>query len=421
MKEKLTNNLGLKILALLFSIALWLIAININDPVSQDNYTINVQLTNTSVLTAAGKYMEIQDDSDRIKVTVRGTRTALSSFSNKDIVAVADVSKMTDDNRVPIELNTTKMNDKIESVKSDSQYVQLYVEPISRLQLPIEVRVLNSPAENYILSSTTTAQNVVIVSGPASVVNEVKYAAVEINVEAATSDVKISLPLGLYDADNEPVESNKISTSMSEVSTTATILYTKSVPVVCGVTGDILDGYVLNGNIESTPSIVTIAGKQNVIKEMEEIYVEDAVDITGCDSDAKASVNLNDYLPDNVTLVDDSDDGLVNVVVGIEKAAETIFTINESRIHITGVPEGYTITLDEEIDGVEIAATGLRATLNKTDSTGLVGIVDVDTYLRDPGKELIVGNMELPMSVVLPEGLKLSREVKVPVTVKKDK
>ncbi len=88
MKEKLTNNLGLKILALLFSVVLWIIAININDPVSQDNYSITVQLTNTNSLAAAGKYMEVVDDSDHIRVTVRGTRTALSAFSSKDIVAM---------------------------------------------------------------------------------------------------------------------------------------------------------------------------------------------------------------------------------------------------------------------------------------------------------------------------------------------
>ncbi len=420
MKEKLTNNLGLKILALMLSVVLWIIAININDPVSQDNYSITVQLTNTNTLTAAGKYMEVVDDSDHIRVTVRGTRTALSAFSSKDIVAVADVSRMTDDFKVPIELNTTKMNDKIESVKSDAQFVQLDVESISRLQMPIEVKVLNEPAEGYILSSATTAQNVVIVSGPASIVDNIKYAAVEINVDAATSDVKIALPLSLYDADDKLVESSKITTSMAEVSTTATILYTKEIPVVCGVTGDLLDGYVLNGKIECTPAIVTVAGKQNIVNELSEINIPEAVDITGCDSDAMASVNLHDYLPDNVTLVDDSDDGLANVVVGIEKATEATFTVSASRIHITGVPEGYTMTLADDTDGVEITATGYRGTLDKTEDTGLVGIIDVETYVKDSGVEIQAGDMELPMNVVLPEGLKMSKEVRVPVVVKKD-
>ena len=33
--KKLTNNLGLKVLAVLFAIALWIVVVNIDDPVKQ--------------------------------------------------------------------------------------------------------------------------------------------------------------------------------------------------------------------------------------------------------------------------------------------------------------------------------------------------------------------------------------------------
>ena len=119
MKKWITNNLGLKILALLVSVGLWIIAININDPVSENTYTVNVSLQNAGVLSSAGKYFEVKDNSDRIKVVVRGTRTALSQFNQADIVATADLSKITEDNLVPIDLSTTKQRDKIEGIRSD--------------------------------------------------------------------------------------------------------------------------------------------------------------------------------------------------------------------------------------------------------------------------------------------------------------
>ena len=40
--KKLTNNLGLKVLALLFAIALWIVVVNIDDPVKPAQYTISV-------------------------------------------------------------------------------------------------------------------------------------------------------------------------------------------------------------------------------------------------------------------------------------------------------------------------------------------------------------------------------------------
>ena len=38
--KKLTNNLGLKVLAVLFAIALWIVVVNIDDPVKPAQYTI---------------------------------------------------------------------------------------------------------------------------------------------------------------------------------------------------------------------------------------------------------------------------------------------------------------------------------------------------------------------------------------------
>ena len=78
MAKKLTNNLGLKILAVLIASLLWLIAININDPVGQQTYTVNVQMVNLSKLTDNNKYVEVLEGSDTIRVTVRAARSVLS-------------------------------------------------------------------------------------------------------------------------------------------------------------------------------------------------------------------------------------------------------------------------------------------------------------------------------------------------------
>lgn len=393
MAKKLTNNLGLKIIALLFAIALWFIGININDPVSQNGYNITVQLQNVNSLTSAGKYVEVAEGSDRIRVTVRGTRSALTNFTNTDIIATADLTKITDENKVPIELNTTKMNDNIESVKSDTEYLLVNVENISKHQIPIDVKVQNEPGLGYILGQTATAQNVVIVSGPESIVEKVKYAAVEINVDDATSDVKISLPIHLYDEDDAILDTSKISMSMSEVSTTATILQTKALPVECGVKGTILDGYAMTGEISCSPSIVTVAGKTSTLKNLSAITVADAVDITGCDEDATADINLKDYLPDGVSIVDEANESIARVVVYIERNQETTYEIEPSKIHITNVPAGYSVELHEDTE-LEVKAIGLKETLNSIDEDDLVGVVDVQKFIEESGVALINGDMQ---------------------------
>ena len=420
MKQKLTDNWGLKIIAVLFSMVLWLIAININDPVTQDSYNVTVQLQNLNTLTSAGKYVEVLDGTDSIRVTVRGSRTVLSSFTEKNIVATADVSKMNSGNQVPIELSTTRITDKIESLRSDKQYVQLAVENISKQQIPINVKVQNEPGEGYIFGSASTTQNVVIISGPESVISQVAYAAVEINVDGATSDVNISLPIHLYDSEDELIDSSKVTMSMNEVYTTASVLLTKELPVICGVTGTLPDGYAMTGEIDCIPGTVTVAGRSSQVKNLTSLEITNAVDITGRDSDVMTSIDIRDHIPDGVTLVGGNEAANVDVIVHIEKETTREFKVDYDRIHTTAVPEGLDIATDEEEDHLTIELQGLKSALDQVDENTIVGIVDVDKYMKaEKIEELNTGNYIMPVTFTIPDGTKVSREYKVRVKVRK--
>ena len=138
MKKKLTHNLGLKLAALFCACCLWLICMNINDPVSQRVYTVSVQLLNMNTLTNAGKYVEVLDGTDSIRVTVRASRSVFSDFTEKNIVATADVSEMTGDNRLPIAITTTKSDSKIESIVADKEYVEVDIENMLKLTKPYD-------------------------------------------------------------------------------------------------------------------------------------------------------------------------------------------------------------------------------------------------------------------------------------------
>ncbi|MGN0304522.1 MAG: YbbR-like domain-containing protein, partial [Lachnospiraceae bacterium] len=171
MKEKLTKNLNLKIIAVLFSVGLWIISININDPYQSKTYSVTVQLQNMAAMTGAGKYVEIVDNTNEISVSVRANRSVLDSFSSANILATADLTEINENNQVPIKLNTTRISGtKIESIRSDSTYVSLKVEDIRRIQKSIDITVKNEPAEGYILGKASMEQNALKISGPESIV-----------------------------------------------------------------------------------------------------------------------------------------------------------------------------------------------------------------------------------------------------------
>ena len=418
MKKWITNNLGLKILALFVSVGLWIIAININDPVSENTYTVNVTLQNSGVLSSAGKYFEVKDNSDRIKVVVRGTRTALSQFNQADIVATADMSKITEDNLVPIELSTTKQSDKIEGIRSESQYVKLALEDVRRLQMPIEVKVLNDPADGYILGATQTSQNVVILSGPESIINQVESAAVEIDVSGATTDVKISLPIHLYSEEDDIIDTSKVNMSVQEISTTASILQKAVVPLIAIPQGTPTQGYVLNGIIEGLPTEITIAGKSDIVSKIPYIDISESLDVNDIYQDTSYEININDYLPDGVSLVGTvGNNGILDISVGVDKESEKTIVLDPEAIQVIGVPEGFSATVSDLENDVEVPVSGLKSLLDAVDESKLVPIINVDKYLSNNEMTIEKGHLDIPLDITLPDNVRLSREVKVRITI----
>ena len=64
MKQKLTNNLGLKLISVALSVILWLIVVSIDDPVISRTYSgIEVEVLNADAVTSQGKVYEILDGS----------------------------------------------------------------------------------------------------------------------------------------------------------------------------------------------------------------------------------------------------------------------------------------------------------------------------------------------------------------------
>ena len=304
MAKKLTNNLGLKILAVLVSTILWFIAININDPIIPQTYTVPVQIDNLDKLVNNGKYVEVLDNSDSVRVTVRAARSEQKEINEKSIIAVADVDKMTEGNYIPIELTSTKSFIKDENLTGDKEYVRVNVENIRRRQLPITVGVHGNPGENYMLGGTYTAQNAVMLSGPESIVNTISSVSVDIDIEGATSDVNISLPIHLYDSEGKEITDTRVNKSIDDVSTTANIWLIKGVPVEYKYIGEPAEGYEVQGGIKSDISYIMIAGKASVLKNIQKIEVAEALDVTGAVKDVEAQIDLKKQLPEGVSFAE---------------------------------------------------------------------------------------------------------------------
>ena len=328
---------------------------------------------------------------------------------------------MTMDNRLPIEVSYSKANGKIESIKADKEYVEIDIEDMMKLQKRISVNVVNEPAEGYLLGSKSTDQNAVIISGPESVVSQIASTAVEINVDGATSDVNITLPVHLYDVDGREIDDSKLTKSVNEVFTTVSVLQKKEVPIEYTVIGEPAEGYIFAGDFVKEPAMVEIAAKPSVIKNVSSLVVDDILDIEGAKADVTAALELKDYLPEGCMLANGIASGAATVTAKVEEEEIRIVEIPLENITLTNVPQGYKAKLRGLEDTVIVRLVGLSSVLAEIDENNLFGTIDVAQHvLQEQEENVEEGNYYPKASFALPEYARLNEDVTVHIVLEEE-
>lgn len=419
MKEKLSHNLKLKIVAVLIAAGLWMISININDPYQSKDYSVIVQLQNMNIMTAAGKFVEVVGNTDEISVRVRGNRSVMEAFTGSNIVATADIKEMDENNRIPIRLSTVKtVGNKIESLRANEDYLTVKIENILRVQKNIEIETKNEPAEGYLLGGTHTEQNALKISGPESIVNNLEKAVVSVDLAGAKDDVSMLLPIELYDKEGRRIIDNRLTTSINEVQCVASILATKEVPVVLVAKGTAAKGYGFNSQVLLDPEKIVLAGKNNVLRNLREIRVEDALDLTAAKANVSTKIDIKEYLPDNVILADPDFNGQINGTAIVEKEVMTEYLYKDEDIVIENLPKEYKAEIDLKENILLLSLFSFGSKIETVSLEQVRITVDMGLYMEEKDlTKLEEKTYVVPGMVQLPEGIWMETEVKIPVKI----
>ncbi len=388
MKNKLLRNWGLKLCSFLIAAVLWLIVTNINDPVGTFRvYNVPVVLQNTDLITNSGQVYEVLDHTDVIDVvTIQAKRSIIDSLDESNIIAVADVNELTNLNTVAIKLSTNKYNDKLESIRGNIDNVKLNIEAEKTKTLPLRAVTIGTVKEGYMVGDISTEQNLIEITGPESVISQVKRATVTVNVSGFTNNIGTDSPIRLYDENDKIIDVDSIVKNINKVRVTVEILELKTVDINWKSTGIPGRGYMATGEIQAGRNSVTIAGRSKAIANINSIDIPEAVlDITGATENLETIVDLTDYLPDGVILAEEDFKGRVNVTVVVEPVVERVASISPDRIQIVNVPEGFNVEIDMEDDAHDITLVGLESDLNELDLSTIQATVDIAALMEKEG------------------------------------
>ena len=422
MKKALTRNLGLKLASLVLAFVLWFLVAQIYDP--KDTVTFNniqVRLINTELLDEEGKVYEVLDNSNLVRVTVTGPQSIVKSeLRRSDIVAEADMSKLTDINTIAITYYCENVSNDSVEIKGNHDSVRLSVEDKTSKWIKLESNTIGEVASGYLIGNVTLDQTNIEVTGPKSAISQVDHAGVDINVTDSTSSLSANVDIKLYDADGNELTLESVKKNVNSAHMTVEVLATKEVPVEIEYMGVPEDGYMATGEVESSVPTVRIAGTASALVGISAITVpEERMNITGQSGDLVDIINLKEYLPSNVRLANKSFDGKITATVYIEPIDTKDLTIPADNISITGVPDGMEAEVTSTAEEYNITVSGLTRDVSILRDSSVTGVLDLNQWMEDNGlEELTPGNYTIPVTFNLSEDITVDTDVNIHIRLK---
>ena len=415
MRKRIANNLALKILAFLIAVFLWLIVVNIDDPVGDKTFSnIPVQVVHEEVITDNNNTYQIVDNTQEVSVTVTAQRSVLDKIKAEDIQATADMKELTMRTQVPIEVTIKGYTGKYEKANANPRNLQIQIDEEAKNNFPVTPTTTGTVREGYVLGELKALPEKVTLRGPKRIINSIAKVTAEADVSGLSEDETLEAKLVLYDSNNNVIDQTLLANNLGKegVSVEVNLLQVKKVPVKID-TSEIsaAEGYKL-GTITVEPQEVSVTGEKSVLSGVSEINVPaSALQMENLTQRTEATVDVSAYLPNDVSLAEQNANKVV-VSIPVQQPGAKTFEVSTSSIVLNNLASGLDVSYDSAVD-LEIQMKGPSDVLNVFSPAKKVSI-DLKEY-TEPGTYIV------PVSVELPEGCSLVNEVSVEVVIEKQK
>ena len=416
MKEKITNNLSLKILSLIVAIFIWLLVINVDNPIITKTFVVtDVQLLNEAYIDADGKMCMRDEEQQPIRVTIKAKRKILDDIPVMEIRAVADLQQAVSLDTTPVMVPITASVGKIpaENIQVSPQNLSLHIEDKETQEFVVTVTTNNTrPDKGYEIGNLISNPEKIRITGPTSLINKIDKVVASVNVNGAVADVTQETDVTVIDKNGEEFSSQDLNyLNVSKVYVSARLWKVRTdVKISAECSGSTAEGYQVE-SVTTTPNVISVAGSDEALSALAEqnntIWIPaDAIDISGKDKDHEEKINISEYLPEGLKLTSDSSED-VFVHVNILPQGSTVCEIPTKNIKVENMPKGMQAAFDAA--QIEVRVKKTREDMDDLKEKDIKASIDL--------KDKEEGSYELPVKIQIPEGYELVDDVTTGVEV----
>lgn len=410
LKMSLTNNIGLKFLAVLIALVLWLAIVNVNDPektITVSNIPISV--TNESAITSRDMVYNVKSE-QYLNITVSGKRSIVSNLSAEDFRATASLKELSKVNSIPVDVTAknASLGRKITIVKQSAQTILVDVENLEEKDFTdLVVEYTGKVADGYVAGLSSMSTDEVTVKAPASIIDKIKKVAVRCSLDGTNTNISKKCPVILYDKNNKEIKSDEIELSDKKIRVNVNVLRAKQVPISTinkDELGKPADGYVVDDVILSSDSI-TVYGSEESLDSIESLDIQDDIDVSDAKGDVTQNIDVTGKLPKGLSV---SGESTITVKVLIKKLITRTFEYDASEVSLND--------LSSDLD-VQLVTKKVKVTLQGEEEVISQLTKDDMAISADLGK-VKEGTTTVHVDVAVPDNTTLMNNVTIKIKAK---
>ena len=311
----LATNLRTFLLAFALAVAVWVTAVTAANPDLTQAYPKPISIEyigqDPSLIMTDTVPREVQ-------VTLRAPRSIWDNLISGEapIHAVVDLTGLGSGPHTVV-VQTQIATRPVRIISVTPQTFILSLESLVAVTMPVELSFTGKPAIGYKAGDVTLDPTEAVISGPQSIVAQVKHLQVVLDVTNARQNIVATLPIHMV-TDNTSILS-RITIRPANVDVSLPIVQQggyRDLAVKVVTVGKLASGYRLN-NVTASPLIVTVYSENIPLIESLPGYVETTMlDLSGASNNIETKLALN--LPGGVTLIGDQTVSVQIEIVPIE-------------------------------------------------------------------------------------------------------
>lgn len=383
-----------KIWALVLSVALatglWLYVITTVSPGSTatiDN--VRVVFEGETWLLENRNLMITEGLDATVDLEVSGNRSDLNKLNPTNVVLKVDLTKVYEAGNASLTYTYGFPSDvpsgAVTVEKRSPAAISLTVEKRLTKEIPVNVFFTGSVPENFIADTENVVLDypVVNIKGPASVVERITQARVDIDLQERTEPLSENYRFTLCDEEGNPVDAQMVTTDVAEVHLDVRILRYQEVPLKLNAVygGGATEGYT---RYEIKPSSIRVSGSEAVLEDLTELVLG-TVNFAERTENEQITFPIN--LPEGVTNLT----GITEATVDIRFVDLSIKEFTTENITVINVPDGLDYELMSEV--VKVTLRGPTALINQIKPENIEVTVDLS------GKEIGASTVKAVIAV----------------------